>query len=274
MTDPNIPNTLTLPNADLINKPDTTPSNRALDTKIEDIDREAIFVTLESIDEIIVNHLINVIKPTIVDNDRVIPVPIIYASPERWKAIRKDGYLRDPMNEKAQTPLITIRRINVERNSQMTNPSNKYVYLNYHTNWNRRNAYDQFAVLNGIHPSQELKTVIVPDYVNLTYQVYLWTEYVTQMNKLIEQLNVENEEYWGQRNNYKFRVRIENYPTDSSLPAEDTRTIRTDFRMMVAAYLLPERMVKNFDLISTNSKTYTSKKTILFTEFLGTGQKP
>ena len=268
------PNTTVLPNSDLIEKPSTTPPSRALDVKMDESDRADIFVTLESIDETLVKYVLEVIKPTIEDNGRVIPVPVIYASPERWKAIRKDGYLRDPMNEKQQTPLITIRRINIARNAQMTNPSNKYLYLNHETNWNKRNAYDQFAVLNGIRPSREFRTVIVPDYVNLTYQVYLWTEYVTQMNHIIEQLNVENEDYWGRRNNYKFRVRIEDYPTDSTLPAEDTRTIRTDFRMVVSAYLVPERMVKNFDLISTNSKFYTSKKTILFTEFLGTGQKP
>lgn len=94
------PNTKVLPNDDLIDKPDTTPPSRALDVKLDASDRADIFVTLESIDETLVKYVEEIIKPTIEDNGRVIPVPVIYASPERWKAIRKDGYLRDPMNEK------------------------------------------------------------------------------------------------------------------------------------------------------------------------------
>ena len=253
---------------DPVDKPVTAPGNRALEMKNENSDGGDIFVTLESIDTTLLDHIHKNIEPSVVDNGRIIPVPIIYASPERWKAIRKDGYLRDPMNDKAQTPLITIRRTNVSRNGKMTNPSNKYLYMTHQTKWNNRNAYDQFAILNGVTPSKELRNVIVPDYVDLTYNVILWTEYTYQMNSLIEQLNVENDEYWGQRNSYKFRIKITDFGTDSELPAEGTRHVRTDFKMLVSAYLLPERMVKNFELKSTNSKYYTSKKFVLFTEVI------
>lgn len=249
----------------LTEKPATSPPNRAYEMKMDGSDGSDIFVTLESIDTTILEYIEKVIEPNVVDNGRTIPVPVIYASPERWKAIRKDGYLRDPMNDKAQTPLITLRRIRVSRNA-MTNPSNKYVYMNHQLKWNKRNAYDQFAVLNNVKPSEEFRTVIVPDYVDLTYNIILWTEYVTQMNGLVEQLNVENEEYWGQRNNYKFRVKISEFTTESELPAEDTRHVRTDFKLVVSAYLVPERMVKDFELKSTNSKYYTSKKTVAFVE--------
>jgi hypothetical protein len=234
--------------------------------KFEGSDGGDIFVTLESIDTTIINHIEKIIEPTVVDNGRTIRVPVIYASPERWKAIRKDGYLRDPMNDKAQTPLITVTRTNVSRNAVMTNPNNKYIYMTHQLKWNKRNAYDQFAILNNVTPSQEVRNIIVPDYVDLTYDIILWTEYVYQMNGLIEQLNVENDEYWGNRNTYKFRIKITDYVTNSELPDEDTRHIRTDFKMVVSAYLLPERMVRDFELKSTNSKYYTSKKFVLFSE--------
>lgn len=239
--------------------------NRGKDNKFDDASFAPIRVTLMSIDETIINYITTVIKPTIIDNDRSVPVPVIYATPERWKTIRKDGVVRDNQMDKALTPIIVLRRTNLKRND-MTNPSNKYVYRTFHNPWNRRNAYDKFAVLNGITPSQELTQVIVPDYITINYEVILWTDFQEQMNSLIEQINVENEEWWGQRNQFKFRVRIDDYSSTSDLPAETDRLVRNTFNMTVQAYLLPERMVKNFQLNSTNFKQYTAKKLVTFVE--------
>ena len=251
-----------LPTSDLSAIPDTSIPNRAYDTKEVG---KAIFVTLYQIDETIINYIDNQIKPTIVDNDRVVPVQVMYASPERWKTIKKDGYLRDPKNDKLQTPIIALRRTQIARNN-MTNPSNKYVYMSYEGKWNKKNAYDRFAVQNGITPSKQMRNIIVPDYVDLTYEVLLWTEYQEQMNSLLEQIHVENEEWWGLKNQYKFRVHIENYDNQSELPAENQRYVRTTFNMKVSAYLVPERMVKNFVPTSTNTTSFTAKKTVIFVE--------
>ena len=210
-------------------------------------------------------YIDDVIMPTVVDNDRVVPVEVIYASPERWKSIRKDGYLRDPKNDKLQTPLIALRRTAITRNA-LTNPSNKYVYQTQQASWNNRNVYDRFAVQNGIKPSQQYNNVIIPDYVDLTYEVLLWTEYQEQMNSLLEQINVENDEWWGLRNQYKFRVRIDDYNNQNELPAENQRYVRTTFNMKVSAYLIPERMVKNFAPASTNWKRYSVKKIVAVME--------
>ena len=45
-------------------------------------------------------------------------IPIIYGNPERWKAIKKDGYLRDPKGQ-IQIPLIMFKRNTIDRDSDM-----------------------------------------------------------------------------------------------------------------------------------------------------------
>lgn len=246
------------------------PPNRGYENRVEDGDPSAIYMTLMQIDETLINYITDVIAPSVEDNGRLIPVPIIYASPERWKSIRKDGFIRDAKNDKIQPPLVTIRRTNITRN-RITNPSNKYLYITHQRRWNRRNAYDRFSVLNGIRPSEEFRNTIVPDYVDITYQIILWTPYQEQLNKIIEQFHVENEEYWGNRNNYKFRVKIESYSLDGDLPTDKERVIKSGFDMKVSAYLVPERMVKNFNLKTTDTKEFTAKKMVIIMEADNTG---
>jgi hypothetical protein len=217
------------------------------------------------IDETIINYLTEIINPTVEDNNTVVKVPVLYATPERWKSVQKDGFVRDKKNGKLQTPLITIRRTGVVRNN-MTNPSNKYLYMSHQAQWNPRVSYDRFAVQNNIRPSLELRNVIVPDYVDINYDVLLWTTYVEQMNKLVEQINAENEEFWGLRNQYKFRVRIEEYQFEDQLRETQERLIRNRFQMKVSAYLVPEKHIRNFAAQSANAKQFTVKKIVTITE--------
>lgn len=250
-----------------INIPDVQPQNRALEIKIDEQDGgfENLEVTLIKIDGIISNYLENVIQPSVKDNDRLIPVPVLFSDPERWKTIRKDGFLRDPKNDKQQTPLVVLHRDGIRRN-ELTNPSNKYMHMSHEAQWNNRVGYDRFTVQNGIRPSKKFMNVIIPDYIDLTYTIILWTEYQEQMNGLIEQINVENDEYWGVPNQYKFRVKIENYDNEMDLPAEGDRVIRTIFSMKVSGYLVPERMVRNFNISPTIQKSFSAKKVVAFVE--------
>lgn len=263
---------MTTPN---INEPaapeqiDATPPNRGYDTKIDSSDPAPISVTLYSIDQTIMEYITDVITPTIIDNGRVVPVPLRYANQERWKTVQKDGFLRDPKNAKLQTPLIVIHRGAI-RKAKNSNPVNKYLYITFGGEWNAKNGYDRFAVQNGIRPSQKLHQVMVPDYVELEYEVLIWTETAEQMNTVIEQINVENDEFWGQKNQYKFRITIEEY-TDGDYGVtgqipDGERSERTFFTMKVQAYLLPERVIRNYKANPVDIKTFTAKKIVITTE--------
>ena len=241
--------------------------NRGYDNRFEPGDESPIQVTLEFINETIMEYFQNTIQPNIDDNGTARPVPILYGTAERWANVRQHGALRDQTTQKLLTPMIMLRRTNVSR-SQPLNPNNKYLYMSSDTGWNVRNAYDKFAVLNNITPSKHLRKVMVPDYMELTYEVILWTEYQEQMDGLIEQINVESEDFWGKRNNFKFRVAINEFVAQSDLPANQDRIIRTTFQMKVSAYLIPERMIKNFKMVSTSEKSYTAKKVVAFTEIV------
>ena len=242
--------------------------NRAFDTLRDTRHPAPIVINLERVDTVIMNYLRDHIKPSVSDSGKQIIVPIEYANAERWKQVRKDGVIRDDP-AKVQTPLILFRRTGVRRNP-LTNPVNRFVDRTFQIGWNRHNTYDQFAVLNRILPSRELVKVTMPDYVDLLYDFLIWTDYVTQMNAVIEQLNGEMDSYWGQRGDFKFRVWVEDYTTENDVPAEGDRYVKTTFQMKVNAYLLPESLVSpDFGIQATDQLRYSLKKVVFTQEIEG-----
>ena len=60
-----------------------------------------------------------------------------------------------------------------------------------------------------IIPQKELHVVQVPDYVTLTYDVFMITNFFEHMNHLVESFIYANNSYWGD-GKYKFKVSYEN----------------------------------------------------------------
>ena len=235
--------------------------NRGRDILRDSRHSTPISITLMKIDGAILTYLNDQIKPVVEDDAKQIIVPIRYANAERWKQVRKDGVLRDGAG-RVQTPIILFRRTSIRRGG-LTNPVNKFVDRTYETGWNRHNSYDKFAVLNRITPSRELVSVTMPDYVDLTYDFLLWTDYIEQMNMLIETLNFEMDSYWGDRGDFKFRVRVDDYTIDTDVPTEGDRYVKATFQMKVNAYLLPETMYTvDKGPQATDRLRYTNKKVV------------
>jgi hypothetical protein len=239
-------------------------TNRGMDNAITANDPPQLEITLEKINSTIMDYITNVIRPNVVEDEVNRSVPVQYAGSERWKTIRQDGFMRDD-NGKILCPLIMIHRKSVKQ-GKLVNPVNKYLYTTVTQEYNSRNTYDRFAVQNNIKPSQQVRHIMIPDYVTLQYEVMMWTDYIVQMDRLIEQINVENEDYWGNRNDFKFRVKITEYPAEDTIEAEQDRLSRTTFSMEVSAYLLPESALSNMKKLATDRKLYTAKKVVSMVE--------
>jgi hypothetical protein len=246
------------------NQKPTETQNRGFDTKTDTGDAP-VMVTLMTIDDALMKYLIDRIKPITTQDGKSVKVPIIYGNPERWKSIQKDGVLRDKFN-KIQLPIIMLRRTTMKK-SKVNSPVNKYLDHSFETGWNRYNPYDRFAILNGIKPVKQYVSTVSPDYFDLTYECMIWTEYMEQMNRLVEQVSFEDDEYWGEKGKYKFRTEIKEYKMDTVLPNVQDRLVRTSFTLNVHAYLLPERMLDKYGkIMQTTQKRFTTKKIVTFTE--------
>ena len=219
-------------------------------------------VGLKDIDSAIVYYFQNVIKPSVLQNGIRVPVPFIYGSPERWASVQKDGYYRDK-DGKMQAPLIMFKRDSVEKNRSLGNKmdaNNPIHYGVFEKKYSGKNIYDAFGILTNRIPVKEFYGVIIPDYINLVYSCTIFTEYVEQMNKIVESINFASDSYWGDPERFKFRAAIDNYTTTTELVEGNDRTVKTTFQIKMAGYVVS-------DAINTsvaNPRKFFSKSAVSF----------
>ena len=219
-------------------------------------------VTLLDIDGAIDFYFNNVIKPSVEDNGENVKVPTMYASPERWKSVQKDGFLRDKKDQ-IITPLIVYKRTSVEKDDTLPqdklDANNPNLFYTFEKKFSQENRYDNFSVQIGNFPSREYYNVTVPDYVTVSYDFIIWTSYIEQMNKIIERVMYSDGAYWGEPDKMRFRSSVDSI-TDASEISDGERLVRSNFSVTLKGYLLPKA---NFDHRSTTQK-YLSPKRVIF----------
>lgn len=199
-------------------------------------------VGLKDVDEAIFFYFNNVIRPSVIQNSLKINVPVLYGSPERWAAMQKDGYYRDN-NGKIQTPLIMIKRDSVDKDRTLGNKmdANNPIHFGvFEKKYSKKNFYDNFGALNNREAVREFYGVIIPDYINIVYSCTIFTEYVEQMNKIVESINYASDSYWGDPERFKFRASIDNYTTVTELIQGGDRTVKTTFQIKMAGYIVSD----------------------------------
>jgi len=231
--------------------------NRAYDLRRDKDTQKNFSVTLIDIDTAILTHLDTVISPTIIDAGRQIKVPINYASGEKWKSIQQDGVIRDH-NGKIQTPAIAFRRSTMQRNDNLIT-LNRYLQYPAVKHFSEKNKYDRFSAMSGFMPVKEIYSVAMPDHVIINYEFIIWTELIEQGNAVVEAINFSTEDYWGDKNRFKFRTSISDYNFETTNDAGQDRIVRSTFSMMVNAYLLPDKF-ENYK--SVVQKAFTPRKVV------------
>jgi hypothetical protein len=223
-------------------------------------DVKNISVGIMDMDSAIMYYFNEVIKPDVTVNEEKVKVPCIYASPERWTTISKQGYLRDKKRQ-IIVPLIVFKRTGMTRDDNMpvdkldaNDPKLKYSFQKKFTQHNR---YDKFSVLKNISPGREYYNVAMPDYVQLTYEFTIWTSYIDQMNKIVEKINYSDGAYWGEPGKMRFRTRIDSFSDASQIEGE--RLIKTTFSMTLNGYIVPE----HYNSETTTQKYLTPKKLVI-----------
>ena len=216
--------------------------NRGEQRSVKDDNTKKFSIGLRDIDETIVYYFNNIIRPSVFQNGTRKGVPIIYGSPERWAAVQKDGFYRDK-NGKIQAPLIMYKRDSIEKNRSLGNKLDANNPINYgifKKKFSKKNVYDRFNIVNNRDPVDEYYGVIIPDYVNLAYSCIVFTDYVEQMNKIVESINFASDAYWGNPEKFSFRAMIDNYTTATELNQGQDRKVKTEFTINMLGHIVPD----------------------------------
>jgi hypothetical protein len=211
---------------------------------------------LQDVDEALITYIDKTIKPSVIQNGDRLEVPTIYGSPEKWKSIQTDGYYRDK-NGKSMYPLIVVKRNSVVKDRSLGNKldgNRVRLYKEFENQYTPRNRYDDFGTITNRTPVREYSTIVIPDYVNISYSGVIYTNFVEQMNGLVEAFNFASDSYWGDKERFMFRTYIDSFSTITEANQGEDRAVRSEFEMKVYGYLIPDTI--NKDLASLK-KSYS-----------------
>ena len=246
--------------------------NRANEVRRDDDVVKTPKRTVYDIDFAIKWFIENEIQPQVEANGELIEVPVIYSNGEKWDNVRRLGYLRDQKGM-LQSPLIMIKRNSLQERDQLKKLDiNKNISGNqiiYKNKFNKRNRYtdDLFPVppLKSPVSSTELFAINVPEYVDIEYELLIWTDFTTQMNELIEQIMPYGTFAWGNEFN-KYRTFIRNLTFETINTVGEDRIVRCNMPLTVNGTLMAEQEYRK----STVEKRYSIKQ-INFAQIVDVG---
>ena len=220
--------------------------------------------TIEDVDWAIMSYIQDIIHPQIIENGQTIDVPVMYSNGEKWAQVQSRGYMRDRKG-KIMTPIISIRRNSITERDMLkkldvnNNPAgNAQILQNKHTKVNR---YDRFSVQQGSKRLNEYYVSAVPEYIDVSYELLLWTEYTEQMNSLIEQIMPTGGFAWG--TTWKFPTFISDYTFETLNASGEDRIVRATLPLTCKATLLMSDELRK----STIQKKYSVKRVAFGSEY-------
>jgi|TARA_B110000285_G_scaffold72952_1_gene84065 hypothetical protein len=233
--------------------------NKAKQISRKNDDVKNISVGIYDIDLAFKDFLEKDVRPTIEENGKFIPVPVLYASPENWVSAQRDGFIRDA-NGKAQTPLISFKRNSLDVNTEysklkvMTDDDTSRTFVKKYT---PKNRYDAFSQLIDSKPIDEYHIVDNPDYVNISYDVIVWCDYMEDLNKVVEQIIYFQGGVFGER--YKFQIKGESYSFETTNGVGEERIVKSNVTLTSKAYIIPEDRGKR---VMNSQKTFGTSKIV------------
>lgn len=240
---------------------------RANDIRRDNDNLHSLSVGLFDLDYTIKYYFDEVIKPEVEEAGTNIKVPVIYGSPEKWKSVQADGYIRDK-NGKIQAPLIAYKRTAITKNRGLSNKVDANypnIYYTQEIGYSQVNKYDQFSKLTNSKPIKTYINTVIPDYVDITYDVIIWTDYVESMNKIVESVLYSEGSYWGDMERFKFRTKIDSFTNTTDLLQDSDRVIRTTFQLTLFGHIVPDVLIKQLSN-KQSEKAYDTRQIVLETD--------
>jgi hypothetical protein len=223
-------------------------------------------IGLKDIDSAVLSHIRNIMKPTVMEANERVKVPVLWGNEERWKSIGNNDSLRD-RNGAVILPVMVVKRTSLTMNPDMPlsfdmDVRGKFISVIRATNgWSSKNRYDRFSVLTGQHPVEEFIKTGMPDFVVCTYNIVMMTSYMEQMNYLntiwIEHL----ETYWGDPTSYRFLSSLSgDISNEEQMEDAGERMIRNELSVEIKGYMIPEFTDNVFGKTAEMVKRYSPKK--------------
>ena len=213
-------------------------------------------ISLYDIDFAIKRYIEQTIKPYIIENGRRVPVPVQYGSPEKWTSMQKLANLRDGKS-KSNFPLIVYSRSNVSKNTELSklnvfSGQDRQMMDHFINRYSQVNKYDRFSTLQNMQPKRERYSMVVPNFVDISYSIKIFCDYVEQINGINEAFWDHQGKAWGME--YKFMSSYSSADLNTSVPSDGDRLVTSNIDLNVKAGLIS----KDIDLQPSTGRNITN----------------
>ena len=222
---------------------------------------------LYDIDETIKYYFDEVVKLQVPDSSGILTtVPVTYASPENWKSFQTNDLKRDSRG-RIQLPVLSFKRDSITKDRNLGNKvdPNSPTYALIDRGRNPNDRTDRLGRMAGLQRGRKetrvLEKVVVPDYVTVTYSCIVYTEFLTQMNTLIEAISYGEGTYWGDKNKFMVRAKIDEFPSTIELTVGEDRIVKSEFQITINGHIIPKNIQQQAAQGST--KAITKSKVVL-----------
>lgn len=224
----------------------TVPNdNLAYDTRRDNDEFIVPSITLEDIDYAIMYHLQNNMGLTIVENGRIVPVPVTMAYGETWAQIQKNGFMRGQAN-KIVKPQLVIKRESMMQDDRLMNLKVPNIgagnSIKMFPKQQKNNQHDWIHKTYNTEESKEFYISVIPDFIKVSYTLYIWTDLMVQMNSIIEEIIQHDKRPWG--DSFTFNSQLQDAQFETLNDAQEDRVIRATIPLDVDGRLNSEYKMK------------------------------
>lgn len=179
-------------------------------------------------------------------NNQQIKVPVIWDSQERWTWARQQRKLKS-IKDKVLLPLITINRTDVSSHSshvtrpQITQLNHTGRTVSVRQRYSKNNRYDQLTALDNRQPEREYYIAEIPEFLEVSYDITIYTEYRWQMDEITDMINYYNYSYWGDAEDSGriFYTKVESINEEVQM-ADEARYVEASLSLSVDGYIVPD----------------------------------
>ena len=121
--------------------------NRGRDLRRDKDEVKNVEVGLLDVDAAIMFYFNEVIQPKVIEQGEEVKVPLMYANPERWATIRKQGFMRDSKRQ-IITPVIVFRRTSMAKRTEIAvdklDANDPKLFHTFEKKYTSQNRYNRF----------------------------------------------------------------------------------------------------------------------------------
>jgi hypothetical protein len=85
------------------------------------------------------------------------------------------------------------------------------------------------------------------------------------MNKIVEAVLYSEGSFWGERERFKFRTKIDNFTNTTDLLTDSERIVRTTFTVTMFGYIVPDAIIKQLSK-KLSDKTFSNRQLVIDTD--------